>query len=93
MPTGRMTLTQFLIEERRHHPGATGGLNGLILSVALACKSVATQVAQGALAGVLGATEATNVQGEPQQRLDVIANEAFLRTAEWGGNAAAMASE
>ncbi|HSN20032.1 MAG TPA: class 1 fructose-bisphosphatase [Usitatibacter sp.] len=93
MPATRMTLTQFLIEERRRYPGATGELNGLILSVALACKSVATQVAQGALAGALGPAGSTNAQGEAQQRLDVIANEAFLHTAEWGGHAAAMASE
>jgi fructose-1,6-bisphosphatase I/sedoheptulose-1,7-bisphosphatase len=88
-----MTLTQFLIEERRRFPGATGELNSLILSVALACKSVATEVAQGALAGSLGAAGSTNVQGEVQQRLDVIANDAFLRCVEWGGGAAAMASE
>ena len=93
MPAGRMTLTQFLIEERRRYPGATGELNGLILSVALACKSVAIQVAQGALAGVLGEAGKTNPQGEAQQRLDVIANDAFLHCAEWGGHAAAMASE
>jgi fructose-1,6-bisphosphatase I/sedoheptulose-1,7-bisphosphatase len=93
MPAGRMTLTQFLIEERRRHPGATGELNGLILSAALACKSVATRVAQGALAGAIGEAGTTNVQGEAQQRLDVIANDAFLHTAEWGGHAAAMASE
>jgi fructose-1,6-bisphosphatase I/sedoheptulose-1,7-bisphosphatase len=93
MPASRMTLTQFLIEERRRYPGATGELNGLILSVALACKTVATQVAQGALAGVLGGAGATNAQGEAQQRLDVIANDAFLHTAEWGGHAAAMVSE
>ena len=89
----RMTLTQFLIEERRRFPGATGELNGLLLSVALACKSLGTQVAQGALAGVLGAAGSTNVQGEAQQRLDLIANEAFLRCVEWGGQVAAMASE
>jgi fructose-1,6-bisphosphatase I/sedoheptulose-1,7-bisphosphatase len=93
MSATRMTLTQFLIEERRAHPEATGELNGLILAAALACKSVATQVAQGALAGVLGPAGATNVQGEAQQQLDVIANDAFLHAAEWGGPAAAMASE
>jgi fructose-1,6-bisphosphatase I/sedoheptulose-1,7-bisphosphatase len=93
MHASRMTLTRFLIEERRRFPGATGELNALILSAALACKSLSTQVAHGALAGVLGAEEATNVQGERQQRLDVIANETFLRCAGWGGEAAAMASE
>ncbi|HXZ49819.1 MAG TPA: class 1 fructose-bisphosphatase [Usitatibacter sp.] len=93
MPATRMTLTQFLIEERRRYPGATGELNGLILSVALACKSVATRVAQGALAGVLGASGEASSQDEPQQKLETIANEAFLSCADWGGHAAAMASE
>ncbi|MGZ5034409.1 MAG: class 1 fructose-bisphosphatase [Usitatibacter sp.] len=93
MHSTRMTLTRFLIEERRRFPGATGELNALILSAALACKSIAMQVAHGALAGVLGETQATNVHGERQQRLDVLANETFLRCVGWGGEAAAMASE
>jgi fructose-1,6-bisphosphatase I/sedoheptulose-1,7-bisphosphatase len=78
MNRGLTTLTQFLIEERRRFPSATGELNGLILSVALACKSIATQVGHGALA---------------RERLDALANETFLRSIEWGGHAAAMASE
>ena len=58
MPTGgRPTLTQFLIEERRRHPGATGDLNGLITDVSLACKAISRKVALGALAGVLGKAE------------------------------------
>jgi fructose-1,6-bisphosphatase I/sedoheptulose-1,7-bisphosphatase len=89
----RVTLTQFLIEERRRFPQATGELNGLILSAALACKSIAAQVSQGALAGLLGAAGEVNVQGEAQQRLDVVANAAFLDCVEGGGYAAAVASE
>jgi fructose-1,6-bisphosphatase I/sedoheptulose-1,7-bisphosphatase len=91
--TARVTLTQFLIAERRRFPAATGELNGLILSVALACKSVAMEVAQGALADVLGAADTVNVQGEEQKRLDVIANDAFIRCVEGGGHAAALVSE
>ncbi len=93
MHASPMTLTQFLIEERRRFPGATGELNSLILSVALACKSVATQVAHGALGDALGRAGTTNAQGEAQQRLDVIANETFVRCVEWGGCASAMVSE
>ncbi|HXN14824.1 MAG TPA: class 1 fructose-bisphosphatase, partial [Usitatibacter sp.] len=93
MHAARVTLTQFLIEERRRFPGATGELNSLILSVALACKSLASEVGRGALAGVLGSAGATNIQGEAQQRLDVIANDSFVRCVEWGGPIAAMASE
>ncbi len=103
MPTGgRATLTQFLIEERRRAPGATGDLNALITDVSLACKAISCKVAYGALGGVLGddpsAAGTVNVQGrnasgDSQKRLDVISNEIFLRANEWGGHVAGMVSE
>ena len=39
------TLTQFLIEERRKYPSASGDFNALILDIALACKAIARGVA------------------------------------------------
>ncbi|HWH81788.1 MAG TPA: class 1 fructose-bisphosphatase [Burkholderiaceae bacterium] len=95
MPTaGKPTLTQFLIEERRRHPGATGELNALITDISLACKAIACKVAFGALADVPPETGgATNVQGEPQKPLDVLSNQLFVRANEWGGHVAGMVSE
>jgi fructose-1,6-bisphosphatase I / sedoheptulose-1,7-bisphosphatase len=98
MPTGgRSTLTQFLIEERRRAPGATGDLNALITDVSLACKAISRKVAYGVLGGVLGddpkAAGSVNVQGEGQKALDVISNNFFLRANEWGGHVAGMVSE
>jgi fructose-1,6-bisphosphatase I/sedoheptulose-1,7-bisphosphatase len=93
MLANRTTLTQFLIEERRRHPEASGDLNALILSVALACKAIAKAVAHGALAGMLGDASDVNIQGERQKNLDVLANETFLRTTEWGGLLGGMVSE
>jgi fructose-1,6-bisphosphatase I/sedoheptulose-1,7-bisphosphatase len=93
MLTDRTTLTQFLIEERRRHPTATGDLNALILDVAVACKAISKRIAGGALDGLLGATAATNTHGETQQKLDVVANDLFLRATEWGGLVAGMVSE
>ncbi len=94
MPTGgRATLTQFLIEQRRRAPGATGDLNALITDVSLACKAISRKVAYGALGGVLGSAGSDNVQGEDQKRLDVISNSVFLRANEWGGHVAGMVSE
>ena len=89
MPTGgKATLTQFLIEERRRAPGATGDLNALITDVSLACKAISRKVAYGALGGVLGddpkAAGTVNVQGERQKTLDVMSNNIFLRANEWG---------
>jgi len=100
MPTGgKSTLTQFLIEERRRAPQATGDLNALITDVSLACKAISRKVAYGGLAGVLGnaataaGTGSVNVQGEEQKTLDVLSNQMFLRANEWGGHVAGMVSE
>ena len=92
----RLTLTQYLIEQRRRFPEARGDFNTLLLDVALACKAIARAVAFGELhAGPYGerAAEALNVQGEVQKPMDVISNDVFTRGAEWGGYCAGMASE
>lgn len=94
----RSTLTQFLIEERRRFPGASGDFNALILDVAITCKAIARAVALGELGGATGdhavdVGGAVNVQGETQKKLDVLSNEAFIRRTEWAGNLAGMASE
>jgi len=94
----RTTLTQFLIEERRRFPDARGDFNALILDVALACKAIARAVAFGELGGVMGnhngeGGASINVQGETQKKLDVLSNDLFIRTTEWGGHLAGMASE
>ena len=92
------TLTQFLIEERRRFPGASGDFNALLLDVALACKAIARVVAFGELGGLMGkhapeSGDSLNVQGETQQKLDVLSNEVFIRRTEWAGHLAGMASE
>jgi len=91
--TDRSTLTQFLIEERRRDPDTSGELDALILDVALACKAIADRVAQGALGDVLGDSALRKAQGETQKKLDLVANEIFLRSCEWGGHVAGMVSE
>ncbi|MEZ5652103.1 MAG: class 1 fructose-bisphosphatase [Burkholderiaceae bacterium] len=93
MIRSHITLTQFLIEERRRHPSASGTFNSLLLAVALGCKSLARKLAYGALTGAHGATEQINSHGETQQRLDLIADETFDHCLHWGGNLRAMVSE
>jgi fructose-1,6-bisphosphatase I/sedoheptulose-1,7-bisphosphatase len=90
----RQTLTQYLIEQRRRFPQASGELNALILDVSIACKAIARAVAFGELGGTGGnADGAVNVQGEVQKKLDVVSNQMFVATAEWSGHLAGMASE
>jgi len=86
-------MTRFLIEEQRRHPNATGNFTALVNDVRLACKRIATLIGKGAMAGPLGEAGALNVQGETQKLIDVLANDIFLRTNEWGGQLSGMVSE
>ena len=85
-------LVQFIIEEQRQ-VGASGDFTGLLTDVIMACKQIAHSVHKGELIGVLGSAGSENVQGETQKKLDVITNEIFIKSTEWGGHLAAMASE
>ena len=88
----RLSLTHYLIRCEREH-GIDPNLRLLIETVARACKTISHAVGKGALGGVLGSAGSTNVQGETQKKLDIIANEILVEANEWGGHLAAMASE
>jgi fructose-1,6-bisphosphatase I len=87
------TLTQFIIEEQRRIPSATGDFTSLLNDLVTACKAISHAVNRGGLIGVLGSAESENVQGETQKKLDIISNEILVNAMEWTGHLAAMASE
>ena len=89
----KSTLTEFIIGEQRKYSHATGGFTALLNDIRLACKRISYLIGKGALGGVHGAAPGENVQGERQMKLDVMANDIFLRTNEWGGHLGAMISE
>jgi fructose-1,6-bisphosphatase len=93
MDNREKTITEFMIEEQRRFPEATGDFTALLNYVRLACKRISYIVGRGVLAGAHGAAESSNVQGEAQMKLDVISNDIFLRTSEYGGHLAGMVSE
>jgi fructose-1,6-bisphosphatase I len=62
--------------------------------IALAAKIVSNDVRKAGLVDhILGAQGGQNVQGEEQQKLDVVADEAFIRAFENGGEVCGVASE
>src|SRR5580704_3540096 len=89
----KRTITEFMMDEQRRFPEATGDFTAVLNHMRLACKRISFIVGRGALGAAQGATESTNVQGETQMKLDVIANDIFLRTSEFGGQLAGMVSE
>ena len=54
---------------------------------------IANKVRSAGLADILGSNESQNVQGEVQQKLDVLSNEIIIKAMDHGGRLCAMASE
>jgi fructose-1,6-bisphosphatase len=92
---GRITLTRFTIEKehQNRHRDPTGDFSGLLNAVATAVKVIANQAGKGALIDMLGDAGAHNVQGEAQQKLDVVSNAVMIGETEWTGHLAGMVSE
>jgi len=65
----------------------------LIEDISTACKLIADRVRHGAFAGILGAAETENIQGETQKELDVISDEIFQEIVGANPNVAALVSE
>jgi fructose-1,6-bisphosphatase len=92
MHLGRTTLSKFLIQQLEGIEGSRD-LGALLIDVAAAVKTISSMAAKGALGGYLGKAGTENVQGEQQVKLDVAANDVILKSCEWGGLVAGMASE
>lgn len=93
MSTPRMTLGRHIVEGQRQHPGATGELSVLLMQLAFAGKLFAAELRHAPLGGRLGATGATNVQGEATKKLDVFGHEAILEAFAHTELVAAIVSE
>ncbi len=87
------TLGEFIIENQKDFPYAKGELSALLSSIRLAGKMVNQEINKAGLANILGAAGAENVQGEDQQKLDVLANELFISTLRNRGEICGLASE
>jgi fructose-1,6-bisphosphatase I/sedoheptulose-1,7-bisphosphatase len=88
MLTGRQSLEEFLIDERKRHTGASGSLNAVILAAARACKLIAHQVAAGRLSGPAGPASTDDNPG----RIAELAEEVFTRMMRSSGHLAGLLS-
>jgi len=93
MPYRRTTLSKFIIEDQRRTATPEQGLTSLLNDIQTACKLIAVAASRGGIASADAVRVATNVQGEQQKPLDVIANDIMVGTCEWGGQLAGMVSE
>jgi fructose-1,6-bisphosphatase I len=87
------TLEAHVMGGMRGSPGATGEFTSLLNAITLAVRIIHTRVRAAGLAGMLGYTGETNVQGESVQKLDTFANEVIFTVLERSGRCALAVSE
>ena len=86
-------LDRFIQLKQADFPFASGELSQLLRDIALAGKMVNLGIARSGLNGMQGNFGKTNIQGEAQQKLDVMANERFISALQAGGEVCAIMSE
>ena len=74
------TLGEFIIANQNSFQYTSGELSRLLNGIRLAAKVVNHEVNKAGLVDIIGAAGDTNIQGENQQELDVLANEKFIQT-------------
>lgn len=87
------TLGEFIMDNQANFPFVSGQLTRLLTDIAVASKIVNHQVNRAGLAGILGEAGTANIQDEQQQKLDVFADETFIRILSAGKSVAGIASE
>ncbi len=92
IPVGT-TLDRFISRNQDAFPHASGELSQLLRDIALASKIVNREVSRSGLVEIFGSVDTVNIQGEGQQKLDIIANLRFIRALKNGGQVAAIVSE
>ena len=93
VPDNLTSLQSHVLSEEAKHPNATGDFSWIISAISLAGKTIANKVRRARLDDVLGEVGTENIQGESQQKLDVIANEVLLRCLGGRESIAVVASE
>jgi fructose-1,6-bisphosphatase I len=88
-----VTLQAHILQQQALYPEATGALSWILSALSISAKMISAHVRRARLDDVLGAVGQHNVQGEQQQKLDVIANEILLRTLGGREGVAIVASE
>ncbi len=88
-----ITMEQHILDQERAYPEATGTFTNLLYDIALAAKIISREIRRAGLGNILGEAGTVNVQGEEQMRLDVFANETFIRMNSYTGRVGIMATE
>jgi fructose-1,6-bisphosphatase I len=92
-PIRIVTLQAHILAEQLRHAHAGGTFSWILSALSISAKIIADKVRRARLENVLGSIGTENVQGETQQKLDVIANEVLLAALGGREGVAIVASE
>lgn len=88
------SLGEFLVEKQNQNPKAKGDLTGILSALRLAAKILHRDINKaGLIQDFLGAAGSENVQGEKQQKLDIIAHNTLKNAFLARNDVAGFASE
>jgi len=93
MPHRAITLGQFVLQQERAYPEASGEFTRVLIDIALAAKMINREVTRAGLVDILGYTGSENVHGEKVQKLDLFAREVIYKVLGATGQLAVLASE
>src|SRR5580692_7454012 len=88
-----MTLQSHILAEHEQDAQSGGTFSWIMSALSISAKIISDKVRRARLENVLGSVGAENVQGEVQQKLDVLANEVLMRTLGGREGVAVVASE
>jgi len=94
--TDPFTLSAWILSQQHiKAPQARGHLTVLLNAICVGCKFVSTAVRRAGVArnDVLGKAGSSNVQGEDQKKLDIVANEVFKNVLRKSGQCAVLVTE
>ena len=89
----KTSFRHYVCELQPHGTPVPSGLQELLIALTDTCITLSNEVAQGALIGIFGSAGTGNVQGEVQQKLDVIANDLLIAGVQSCQSLAGIASE
>ena len=87
------SLQSHILQGEADSPGSTGDFTWILSAISLAAKAIAHKVRVARIEDVLGDVDASNVHGETQQKLDVIANDILMTCLGNRPSLAVVASE
>jgi fructose-1,6-bisphosphatase I len=95
-PIGRPNVTSLqshILQGEAASPGSTGDFTWILSALSLAAKAISHKVRMARIEDVLGDAGDSNVHGEAQQKLDVIANDILMTCLGNRPSVAVVASE